>query len=48
MVPVVLTGMRGRNIESAHRHRAAPTALRLHQAYRSCVKRRTGTPLKTP
>ena len=33
MVPVVLTGMRGgRNVESAHGHRAAPTILRLHQA----------------
>jgi hypothetical protein len=47
MVPVVLTGMRGRNIESAHRHRAAPTALRLHLTYRSCVERRTATSLKT-
>ena len=27
MVPVVLTEMRGLNIESAHGHRAAPTAL---------------------
>jgi len=33
---------------AAHGHRAAPATLRLHQAYRSRVKRRTGTPLQTP
>ena len=47
MVPVVLTGTRGRNNESAHGHRAAPATLRLHPTYRSCVKRRIGTPLQT-
>ena len=46
MVPVVLTGTRGRNNESAHGHRAAPATLRLHPTYRSCVKRRIGTPLR--
>jgi hypothetical protein len=45
--PRRITGMRGRNIESAHRHRAAPTILRLHQTYRSCVERRTATSLQT-
>ena len=47
MVPVVLTGTRDCNNESAHGHRAAPATLRLHPTYRSCVKRRIGTPLQT-
>jgi hypothetical protein len=48
MVPIVLTEMRGRNIESAHGHRAAPATLRLHQTYRSCVKHRTGARQAVP
>jgi hypothetical protein len=46
MVPVVPTGTRDANSTRTD-SRAAPATLRLHLTYRSCVKRRTATSLRT-
>jgi hypothetical protein len=46
MVPVVSTRTREANSTRTD-SRAAPATLRLHRTYRSCVKRRTATSLRT-
>ncbi len=45
--PSYLTGRAAASIAAAHGRRTALATLRLPQAYRSCVKRRTGTLLQT-